>query len=150
MTSRKASLLAAVLGYLLFVVIGCTKPAPPPPVDYHPLAATMWQVILVYNGGNCQQYFFVAPNPPALQPLVQIGLGDTVTWTARNTLADATPQSFDVKVAGSPFPLDFNSPNTPMTSQPASGASGFSFSYLSVSINNQACNNPAQLGLIMH
>jgi len=145
MTLRKATYFVAVLGYLLLGVIGCTKPAPPPPPgdDHHHLLAVQ-PVTLALNAGNCQQ-FLNGVNTP----FVTISAGDTVTWTASNAFGGGA-QAFTLRVAGSPMPGDFGSGGAAVTSGTVSGTSGATYPYVSVTIGGQPCNNPGQLGFIMH
>jgi len=153
MTSRRARFAIAVVALLLLVLTGCNKEQPQPspgPSPDHPMKPggpkiMNVQTLLVYNGGNCLQYVVGAatPFPP-------IHAGDTVTWTAKNQFADPGNVPFDVQFAASPFPMDFPSPNaTPVTSGPAGGTANAYYHYVSVTINNQACNNPDQLGFVM-
>lgn len=153
MTSRKVRFILAVVVFFLMVLMGCNKaeqprPAPKPgqPTHQPGLLATAWQVTLVYNGGACLQY---VSGTPGATPFPVINGDDTVTWTASSFVGGpATP--FDVQFSASPFPTDFNSPNAAaMTSAPVNGIHGVHYTYATITINGNPCNNPYQLGFVM-
>jgi hypothetical protein len=110
---------------------------------YHPPGAlNAVPISLDYNGGNCKQN--------GATSTVDVPVGSYVTWTS-TTVAD----SIDVKFPANQSPFyESVSPNVAggtgaVQSGQAYGVKNNPYPYQSLTINNQPCNNPGQLGFIM-
>ncbi len=110
-----------------------------------PGPAAVKSVELSYNGGTCKQN--LAQQSPATAP-VQLNAGDTVSWSSDDGVVQINfPQNdspFYKTSSGSSVSSGqaYPRPNDNSTN-------GSQYAYESVSIGNNPCTNPGQLGMII-
>lgn len=134
MTTASRLLALTLLLALLFCLPGCHKT---PVASDEPL-----YIMLVYNGGNCEQNGGTG--------IVDIYAGQVVIYQGATAQAQ-----FKIDFASCPLSADncpVNSPNgnSANVGQPLASAAGSTFMYNSMSIDNRPCNDAQSMGVRVH
>ena len=157
MTSRQGTRALAIVGCLLLVLTGCTQPvqqatgregratgAPPDTGGGSVAAAAVIPPKIIeltlMADGSCQQ------NHAAATPRVKIGA--VVIWHSSNIAAGHTLK-IRFLPGGSPFETFVSADGSDITSGPTSGQKDDLYPYAELIVDNNKCNNPSPLGIIM-